>query len=328
MKKKLKIISMAKYLPQKIESSEIEEKYGIPKGWSEKYSGVKTKHWVTYETNAFMGAECLKLALKKAALKLEDLDLIISASGTYDHPIPHQAPLIKKQLKSYGTDVPAISIDSTCLSFVTALDISSYLLDGIRYNRIAVISSEIASKTLNPKDFETFTLFGDGASCAIVEYCPNENSEIIAAHMITKEEGAEETIVKGGGIKYHPKDYPFTPEMYSFQMKGINLLRLAKKYIRPFIDTLMNKSNISITDIDYFVPHQGSKMGLFLFKKLYPEFKNKIADNLSTHGNCIAASIPMALHDAIALGNIKRGDIIVLAGTSAGFSIGGLILKY
>lgn len=319
---------MAKYLPQKIESSEIEEKYGIPKGWSEKYSGVKSKHWVTHETNAFMGAECLKSALKKARLKLKDLDLIISASGTYDYPIPHQAPLIKKQLNNFGTDVPAISIDSTCLSFVTALDIASYLLDGRRYKRIAIVSSEISSKNLNPKDYETFTLFGDGASCAIVEYCPNEDSEILSAYMITKEEGAEETIVKGGGIKYHQKDNPFTPEMYSFQMKGINLLRLAKKFIRPFIDVLINKSNISINDIDYFIPHQGSKMGLFLFEKIYPEFKNKVGNNLSTQGNCIAASIPMALYDAIELGKIKRGDIVVLAGTSAGFSIGGLILKY
>lgn len=319
---------MAKYLPQKIESSEIEEKFGIPKGWSEKYSGVKSKHWVTHETNAFMGAESLKSALNRANLKLKDLDLIISASGTYDYPIPHQAPLTKKQLNNYGTSVPAISIDSTCLSFVTALDISSYLLDGERYSRIAIISSEISSKNLNSKDFETFTLFGDGASCAIVEYCPNEKSEILSAHMITKEEGAEETIVKAGGIKYHPKDNPFTPKMYSFQMKGINLLRLAKKYIRPFIDELISKSNTSVDDIDYFVPHQGSKMGLLLFEKIYPEFKNKIANNLRTHGNCIALSIPMALYDAIEEGKIKRGDIIVLAGTSAGFSIGGLILKY
>ncbi len=319
---------MAKYLPQNMDSKEIEEKNAIPKGWSEKHSGVKSRHWVTHETNAFMGAECLKSALKKSHLKLNDLDLIISASATYDYPIPHQAPLIKKELRNYGTNVPAISIDSTCLSFVTALDISSSLLDGKRYTRIAIISSEITSKNLNPKNRETITLFGDGASCAIVAYCPDEKSEILSAHMITKEEGAEETIVKAGGIKYHSKDIPFTPEMYSFQMKGRNLLRLTKKYIRPFIDDLIVKSNIAIKDIDFFVPHQGSKIGLLLFEKIYPEFKNKIVKNLSTHGNCIAASIPMALHDAIESKKIKRGDIIVLAGTSAGFSIGGIILKY
>jgi len=328
MRKKLRITSMAKYLPQKIESKELEKMYNIPVGWAEKHSGVKSRHWVTNETVAYMGAESLKLALSKANLKLNDLDLIISASGSYDYPIPHQAPVIKKQLNNYGTDVPAISIDSTCLSFVTALDIASYLLDGERYNRIAIISSEISSKNLNPKNYETFTLFGDGASCAIVEYCPSAESEILSAHMITKEEGAEETIVKAGGIKYHPKDYPFTPEKYSFQMNGRNLLRLAKKYIKPFIQSLIDKSGIPIESINYFVPHQGSKMGLFLFEKIYPEFRNKIANNLSTHGNCIAASIPMAFHDAIENGKIKRGDIIVLAGTSAGFSIGGLILKF
>lgn len=326
--KKLKIVSMSKYLPQKIESKKLEEEFGIPLGWSEKYSGVKTKHWVTHETNAFMGAKCLTYALKKANLKMDDLDLIISANATYDYPIPHQAPLIKKELNDYGTQVPCISIDSTCLSFVTALDIASYLLDGKRYSKIAIISSEISSKNLNPKDFETFTLFGDGASCAIVEYTENDESFVYGAHMMTKEEGAEETIVKGGGLRFHFKDYAYNPEDYSFKMKGKNLLRLAKKYIRPFIEDLFVKCGVTAKDIDFFIPHQGSKMGLFLFEKIYPEFKGKVANNLNTHGNCIAASIPMALYDAIEDGKICRGNTIALAGTSAGFSIGGIVLKY
>jgi len=326
--KKLKIVSMSKYLPQKIESKELEEEFGIPLGWSEKYSGVKSKHWVTHETNAFMGAKCLSSALEKANLKLEDLDLIISASATYDFPIPHQAPLIKKRLNNFETDIPCISIDSTCLSFVTALDIASYLLNGQRFNRIAIVTSEIASKNLNPKDFETFTLFGDGASCAIVEYSKSRDSYVLGAHMITKEEGAEETIVKGGGLEFHFKDYAYDPKFFSFQMKGKNLLRLAKKHIKPFISKLLSQIELTASDIDYFVPHQGSKMGLYLFEKIYPEFKGKVANNLSTHGNCIAASIPMALCDAIKERKINRGDTIVLAGTSAGFSVGGIVLKY
>lgn len=111
-------------------------------------------------------------------------------------------------------------------------------------------------------------------------------------------------------------------------MKGKNLLRLAKKYIRPFIEDLFVRCGVTAKEIDFFVPNQGSKMGLFLFEKIYPEFKGKVANNLNTHGNCIAASIPMALYDAIEDGKICRGNTIVLAGTSAGFSIGGVVLKY
>lgn len=275
-----------------------------------------------------MGAKCLSSALKKANLKLGDLDLIISANATYDYPIPHQAPLTKKELNAYGTDVPCISIDSTCLSFVTALDISSYLLDGDRFRRIAIVTSEISSRNLNPEDFETFTLFGDGSACAIVEYCADESSFIIASNMITLEEGAEETIVRGGGLKYPFSENSYDASLYCFQMKGKNLLKLAKKSIKPFIEDLLNKAKLKAKDIDCFVPHQASKMGLYLLEKLYPAFKEKVFYNLSTHGNCIAASIPMAIFDATESHKINRGDTLILAGTSAGFSIGGMILKY
>ena len=326
--KNLRISGSGKYVPHKVLMSEIEKQYDIPNGWSEKHSGVISKHWITNETVAFMGAEALKMALENCNYSLSDIDLIISAGTSFDYPVPHQAPLIKKELNISGVSIPAISINSTCLSFVTALDIASSLLDNRRYKRIAIVTSETTKNTLNPKDYETFTLFGDGAAAAIVEWSNNSNSIIFASDMVTYEAEAENTIVRGLGNVFHPRFHEWDLEKYSFSMNGKALIKITSQKLSPFIQNLFLKSNINPSNIDWIIPHQASKLGLILLKKLFPDFKDKIISNLETHGNCIAASIPMALHDAISEGKIKRGDTILFLGTSAGFSIGGIILKY
>ena len=168
----IKIRSIASYIPsQKISSEKLEQQLGLPKGWVMKANGVQNRyHVAAHETGAYMGAKALQKALDKAGLQFEDLDLLIDASGSFDHPIPHNACLIPKEMGILDAGIPCWDIDSTCLGFVTALDTASYLLEGKRYKNIAIVNSEIASKSLNPNDPKTATLFGDAATAAIVSY--------------------------------------------------------------------------------------------------------------------------------------------------------------
>ncbi|MBM3186014.1 MAG: beta-ketoacyl-ACP synthase III, partial [Bacteroidetes bacterium] len=88
-----KILGMGYYLPSEVDSFDIEKKHGIPFGWSEKYSGVKIRHYITHESNGYMGARAAEIALKKSNLRLEEIDMLISAGGTYDYPLPNQASI-------------------------------------------------------------------------------------------------------------------------------------------------------------------------------------------------------------------------------------------
>ena len=172
MKRPFKILGTGTYYPENIiTSADLETKHGLPNGWSERYSGVKSRHYATTETNAFLGARALEKALAKANIKVNEIDLLISASATYDYPLPNQSSLIKYELKGSGnTDFPCVDIDATCLSFVAAMDYASRFLDGETYRNIAIVSSEIASNGLNPENWETLTLFGDGAAAMILSY--------------------------------------------------------------------------------------------------------------------------------------------------------------
>lgn len=116
-----------------------------------------------------MGAQAALIAVQKANIQLTDIDVIISACGVYEQPIPCTAALIQKQLGLEQSGIACFDVNSTCLSFISALDIASYLIEGGRFKRALIVSSDIASAGLNWQDMETCTIFGDGAAACVLE---------------------------------------------------------------------------------------------------------------------------------------------------------------
>ena len=330
MMNRVKIAGMGKFLPERIVTSEeLEKKMGLSEGWAYERSGVKQRHFVTNETCSFMGARALEKALEAANMKYEDLDAIIGASGSFDHPIPYNSCLVQKEMGQEDSGTPCWDIDSTCLSFVTALDVVSYLIEAGKYKTVAIVTSEIASKSLNYNEKESSTLLGDGAAAAIITKATlEEGSAIIASEMETFSKGAYHTAVMGGGNYIHPNAENSKPEDFMFSMQGRAILEMAFGKLPSFISKLFKSAQMSPRDLDLFVPHQASKVALEMGKQAYGFTDKQFVNNLETHGNCIAASIPMALCDAIDQGRAKRGDKIALVGTSAGLSLGGLVFIY
>ena len=326
----VRLAGVGKYLPDNIVTSEaLEKTHGIKKGLSEKYSGVLERRVVTHESIGYMGAMALKMALERANTSIEALDLLISASATYDYIIPNQSSVILNELTGgTGATVPCTDINSTCLGFITSFDYASQLLDGKRFKKIGIVTSELTSKGLDPGCWETFTLFGDGAAAAILEYDKEGTSGVIKADMKTYPEGTYFTMIKGGGMKNFFKDHPYDPAFFTFSMEGKNVLKLARKKIPLYIDAFFSDLGMEIGDVDLIIPHQASKVGLFMFRKMYHLDPDKVVSNIETHGNCISASVPMCLFDAMEAGKLEKGQTCLLVGTSAGFSIGGLLFKY
>lgn len=328
-RKPIKIRAMGKFLPNCVTSAEIEARHGIPLGWSERYSGVLKRHQVDGETIGYMGARAAEIALQNANMTLGDIDMLISAGGTHDYVIPNQASIIKSELPdSYKYNFPAIDIDCTCLSFVTALDFASKLLDGKQLKTILIVSSEVSSKGLNNENWETVTLLGDGAVATIVTHEDTTDSHYIKGEQKTYTEGTYHAIIEGGGVANYFKDHPYTKELYSFKMSGKKLLKLGKNKLPEFISIFFSDIPYDIEDIDIIIPHSASKTALTIFEKDYSFKKNQVKHTLQTYGNCIAASIPLTLADCIEKSEIKRGDTCFLIGTSAGFSIGGLLFRF
>ena len=325
----LKIIGLGRYLPSHIvHSSELETVYSLPSGWVEQRNGVRQRRRVTDETSSFMAAEAAREALEEAGLEPGELNLIINASGTVEQAIPDTGALIQRHLGLGRSGIPSMSVHTTCLSFITAMDVAATYLNSGRYRNILIASSDISSCGINPKEPESASLVGDAAAAVVVtRSSEGDRSTIHQAHFKTYGDGAYLTTIMGGGSARHPAKPGHNSDDDLFHMDGSAVLRMVRGIDETFLEELYPGLSTSLLDIDIVVPHQASKVGLLMLQRFgWPE--PSIMQTLPWLGNCVAASIPATLYQAVRDGDLQRGQKALLVGTGAGLSIGGLVMTY
>ncbi len=331
--RRVQIMGVGRYLPKrKVTAEEIDHLIGEKTGWTRRKTGVTIRHFVDDETNSQMGAQAAKEALRDAGLSLSDIDCIVCASGTMEQAIPCTASLIYRELDSTHQGIPAFDINATCISFVAAFDHLSYLIDCGRYHHILLISSEIASIGLNWKQKESSALFGDGAVAVVIGPTPeNEPSQILSSRMETYTQGAHLSEIRGGGTKKHPRKYEDSLNLgdFLFDMDGEAIYRLSARVLPSFLERLYPKEPaITLDDIKLVIPHQASMMAMRLIQRRLRIKNNQMFIYSKQTGNMISASIPLGIYEAKKQQKIERGDLVMLLGTAAGLSIGGMIFVY
>lgn len=324
----VKIIGLGQYLPENnILSTVLDQQLGLAQGSVQKKSGLISRHFAApHETSSYMGAQAALRAIDQAGLSLTDIDVIISASGAVEQAIPCTAVLIQKQLGLERSGIPCFDMNSTCLSFLTALDTISYLIEAGRYQRALIISSDIPSAGLNWQDMETCTIFGDGAAACVLEKS-HSSSRILACDMITYSAGSDYCRLEAGGSRIPPSQ-PHDRALGLFQMEGKKVFKLASQLLDYSKERLFAKACVTMADIDWFVPHQASLLAMHHIQKRLAIPQEKFVNIYSTHGNQMAASLPSALSNYAQANKIQRGQLIYLLGTGAGLSAAGMILEF
>lgn len=324
----VKITGLAQYLPRKVVySRDLDKQLGLPPETIQKKSGLISRCFAQpEETTSYMAAQAALAALHNAQCSLNDIDVVISACGAGEQLIPCTAALVQKQLGLEDSGIPCFDINSTCLSFLTALDTVSYLIAGGRYQRALIVASDIPSAGLNWQDMETCTIFGDGAAACVFEKSDG-SSKILASHMQTYSSGVDFCRVEAGGTRIPPAK-PFDPQLGLFHMDGKKVFKLASQLVVNSMEEVFAKAKLSISDIDWVVPHQASLLAMHHLRKRLGIPPEKLVDIYSTHGNQMAASMPSAFAHYVNAGKIQRGQLIYLVGTGAGISAAGMILEY
>lgn len=325
----LKISGVGRYLPDRIvKNDEIEARCGIPAGWIAARTGVLERRRVAGETSSFMAAEAAREALDDAGVALGDIDLIVNASGTPEQTIPDMAPLVQRELGLGESGIPCITMHTTCLSFLAAIDWISYAMAAGRYRTVLITSADISSCALNYDEPESASLFGDaGAAVVVTRAADGEASGLHVSRFETYGVGAHLTELRGGGTRRFPEHPEHQPADNLFHMDGPAVYRMARKHVDGFLERLRPGLSQGPGDIDLIIPHQAS---LFALRALR---RNNIPDDmvvitLDRFGNCVATSLPLTVYEAVKTGRLRRGDKFLLCGTGAGLSLGGAIMTY
>lgn len=255
-------------------------------------------------------------------------DLLLNASATPVQLIPDSSVFIQEALGWSGLGIPSFSVHATCLSFLVALQQAGALVASGAYRRVVVVSAEVGSKNRDMKEPESAALIGDGAGAALVEATPEgEASAILAYEMTTWPEGSALAELRGCGTRRFPLDPETRPEDYLFHMNGPMLYRAAYNKVEALLERIFARAGMRREDVDVVVPHQASGPALDALVRLgFPA--ERTVRIIERYGNCIAASLPMALAVADAEGRIARGQHVLLLGTGAGLSVAGALIRW
>lgn len=326
----VRIAGLGNYLPaRRVTSEELEQRLGLPPGWIEQRTGVRERRYNTGETAAFMAAAAVRQALADADLGVSDVDAFVGASSGPQQLIPCTAALVQRELGAPEGRSACFDLNATCLSFPVALQTAASLVATGAYRTIVIFSAEIASRSLNPCQKESAVLFGDAAAAAVVTASRSgENSALHLARFATHSSGADHTRFLGAGSLHHPNDPATTPVLNQFDMDGPAVFRQGARQIGPFLDDFFATLGWPRETLDVVVPHQASRRALALLSARLGFQDAQVVSNLENRGNCIAASIPLALCEAVQAKRIKRGQRLLLVGTGAGLTLGAVALTY
>ncbi|WP_233836556.1 3-oxoacyl-[acyl-carrier-protein] synthase III C-terminal domain-containing protein [Paraburkholderia sp. ZP32-5] len=311
-------------------SEEIDRRFGLPVGTIFARYGVRTRHYARNENAATLAVEACEQALQRAGFDWSDIDCLVASSATMDQALPYNAAMILAAVGPGVGHISAFDIGASCLSFLVGLDTISYLVECGRYRNVMVVSSDIATFSLDWTTLGESAIFGDGAAAAIIRKSePGERSCILASQIETHASGANDCHIKAGGSRYHPRrpGVDFGPLTF-FHMDGPRLFRTVSRELPRLVSQLLDGAALTLEQIRLVIPHQASRLALdHLSKRLRIE-PARVMDILAESGNQVGASLPSALHRAIEDSRIKRDEPLMLLGSGAGLTLGGMVLVY
>jgi 3-oxoacyl-[acyl-carrier-protein] synthase-3 len=315
------------YVPEKVITNAVyAAKYGIKPEYIKQLTGISERRHATKEqacSDVAVGA--VKSALKDYPELLKDVDLIIFSSMGGDYSSPPTSCIIQNKLKLYNTKT--FDIIASCTSFVQSLQVASLYLNSGISKKTLLISADVTSKGINPYDLKTSILFGDGGACFAVTKDNTGSKGIVAQDFGTDGSKWEVATVKGGATT-HPFAQPTEEDQHLlFQMKGKELFKTAIDKLQVSVKKVLDEANVTLEDIDHFVPHQANyRIITYLMKKLeVPD--RKVCLTLQKYGNTATSSIPITLAEYLGDGTIKENNLVMLIGFGAGFNWGIILLR-
>jgi 3-oxoacyl-[acyl-carrier-protein] synthase-3 len=325
--KKIKIKSTGIYLPEKIlTNAELEKMVETSDEWITTRTGIKERRIAAdNQVTSDLAVEAAKMALGRANLKPEDIDLILVATNSPDTIFPSTACWVQKKLRT--KEMPAFDLQAGCTGLLYGLIVSEGLILSGTCRRVLLIGVDILSKITNWEDRTTCVLFGDGAGAFILEES-DDDSGLLSHYWGADGSLGELLILPGGGTLYPASEKTIKEKLHYISMKGNDVFKHAVKRMGEAAVEALKRAGLDKSQVDYLVPHQANLRIIDATGERLNLPKDKVVANIDKYGNMSVATIPVALHELAEEGKIKKGQIVVMVAFGAGFTWASAVYRW
>ena len=326
-----KIIGMGFYVPDNVVTNEeLSQRIDTSDEWIQSRSGIKERRWATEEISTFDLAHKASLnAISSAGINPHDIDMIIVGTLSSDYFFPGVSAQLQESLNL--NTIGAFDIKAACSAFIYSLSIADQFIKTGMAKNILVVGAEAQTKLIDKstKGRDIAVLFGDGAGAAVIQKS-NDQSLILSTHLHCEGKNIKNLWMQAPGTSPGSwfENKTFESKRFTPEMNGREVFRNAVKRFPEVINEALTHNKLSIKDIKLIIPHQANfRISQAVANKMNVEM-NIVYSNIHKYGNTTAASIPIALTEAIEEGRIIKGDYIILAAFGAGYTWASAAIKW
>ena len=326
--RRVEIKSLATYVPPRLlTNADLEKMVDTSDEWIMQRTGIRQRHIVDPGVaTSDLATEAARDAITRAGLTPDDIDVIIVGTVTPDMLFPSTACLVQHKLgarKAWGFDLSA-----ACSAFTYSLTVGTQLVASGGATHALVIGADVMSSIIDYTDRATCVLFGDGAGAVVLGPSADENIGILDYDHIIDGSGGPALCMPAGGSRQPASHETVDARLHYVKQEGQQVFKFAVRNTGEICERLLRKHNLTGDDLDLFVSHQANKRIIMSAAEKIGLPEEKVIINIDKYGNTTAATIPLALNDAVESGRLKKGDLILLTSVGAGFTVGSVLVRW
>lgn len=323
-----KITAVAGHVPPRtLTNADLAKMVETSDEWIMERTGIRERHVVDPGMAcSHLATEAARRALAQRGLSAEDVELIIVATVTPDMMFPATACLVQDRLgarRAWGFD-----LSGACSGFVYALTVGAQFVGAGTHRNALVIGSDVMTSIINFKDRNTCVLFGDGAGAALIERAENDSEGILDFHNDVDGSGGCFLYMPGGNSLNPASHETVEKAMHYVHQDGKQVFKYAVTRMAEVSAQLLERNGFTSQDLKLLIPHQANTRIIRATMDRLGVDDSKVVINIDKYGNTTAATIPLCMVDAISCGRLKKGDLVILVAVGAGYTTGGMLLRW
>lgn len=320
-----RIIGTGSHLPERVVTNkDLEQIMDTSDEWIRSRTGISERRIISQgESTTTLALEACRKAIEAAAVDPAEIDLFVLGTTTPDLIFPSSACLLQKQLGL--RDIGAMDVNAACSGFIYALSIADKFIRCGDARKVLVAGSETLSQLINWKQRETAVLFADGAGAVVLE--ASDEPGILSTH-IHADGGYADLLTTNVGVSRGFAGIEENEGRPEIAMKGNEVFKVAVRTLGRIVDETLGANNLQKSDLDWLIPHQANYRIIAATARMLDMDMDQVVVTVDRHGNTSAASVPLALDEAVRDGRIKRGDMLMLEAFGGGFTWGSALIRY